>query len=120
MKINARLLQEKLETFRIKIENIKIIPGPVVTLYEFVPAAGIKISQIESLQDDIALALKARGIRLIAPMPGKGTVGIEIPNHVRETVRIRSVINTERFRSIDMQLPLAFGKIQQVRLWLMI
>lgn len=110
LKINARLLQEKLETFRIKIENIKIIPGPVVTLYEFVPAAGIKISQIESLQDDIALALKARGIRLIAPMPGKGTVGIEIPNHVRETVRIRSVINTERFRSIDMQLPLAFGK----------
>lgn len=110
LKLNARLLQEKLETFKIKIEKLKITPGPVVTLYEFVPAAGIKISQIESLQDDIALAMKARGIRLIAPMPGKGTVGIEIPNHVRETVRIRSVINTDRFRSADMQLPLAFGK----------
>ncbi|MFN3781326.1 MAG: DNA translocase FtsK 4TM domain-containing protein, partial [Candidatus Kapaibacteriota bacterium] len=80
LKQNARLLQEKLETFKIYIENLTVIPGPVVTQYEFVPAPGIKISRIQSLADDIALGLKAKGIRIIAPVPGKGTVGIEIPN----------------------------------------
>src|SRR5690606_12837988 len=80
LKTHARLLQEKLRTFNIEIEDLTVTPGPVVTLFEFVPAAGIKLSQIESLGDDIALALKARGIRIIAPIPGKGTVGVEIPN----------------------------------------
>ncbi len=110
LKENARILQEKLATFNIQIENLTVTPGPVVTLYEFVPAAGIKVAQIESLADDIALALKARGIRIIAPIPGKGTVGVEIPNHKPAMVRIRSVINTARFREASHRLPLALGK----------
>lgn len=110
LKTNARLLQEKLRTFNIEIEDLTVTPGPVVTLFEFVPAAGIKLSQIESLGDDIALALKARGIRIIAPIPGKGTVGVEIPNNNPAMVRIRSVLNTVKFREADMQLPLALGK----------
>jgi S-DNA-T family DNA segregation ATPase FtsK/SpoIIIE len=110
LKENARILQEKLGTFNIQIENLTVTPGPVVTLYEFVPAAGIKIAQIESLADDIALALKARGIRIIAPIPGKGTVGVEIPNHKPAMVRIRSVLNTVKFREASHALPLALGK----------
>lgn len=110
LKTNARLLQEKLRTFNIEIEDLTVTPGPVVTLFEFVPAAGIKLSQIESLGDDIALALKARGIRIIAPIPGKGTVGVEIPNNNPAMVRIRSVLNTTKFREADMRLPLALGK----------
>lgn len=107
---NARILQQKLGTFNIQIENLTVTPGPVVTLYEFVPAAGIKLSQIESLADDIALAMKARGIRIIAPIPGKGTVGVEIPNHKPAMVRIRSVLNTSKFREATSRLPLALGK----------
>ncbi|MBC8124134.1 MAG: DNA translocase FtsK 4TM domain-containing protein [Candidatus Kapabacteria bacterium] len=76
LEANARTLQEKLETFRVRIENLTVTPGPVVTQYEFVPASGIKVSQIEALADDIALALKAQGVRIIAPIPGRGTVGI--------------------------------------------
>ncbi|MEO5928413.1 MAG: DNA translocase FtsK, partial [Candidatus Kapaibacterium sp.] len=110
LKENGRILQEKLSTFNIQIENLTVTPGPVVTLYEFVPAAGIKIAQIESLADDIALALKARGIRIIAPIPGKGTVGVEIPNHKPAMVRIRSVLNTTKFREAEVRLPLALGK----------
>lgn len=110
LKENGRILQEKLGTFNIQIENLTVTPGPVVTLYEFVPAAGIKIAQIESLTDDIALAMKARGIRIIAPIPGKGTVGVEIPNHKPAMVRIRSVLNTTRFREAAFRLPLALGK----------
>lgn len=110
LKLHARLLQEKLRTFNIEIEDLTVTPGPVVTLFEFVPAAGIKLSQIESLSDDIALALKARGIRIIAPIPGKGTVGVEIPNRHPAMVRIRSVLNTTKFREADLHLPLALGK----------
>ena len=110
LKTHARLLQEKLRTFNIEIEDLTVTPGPVVTLFEFVPAAGIKLSQIESLGDDIALALKARGIRIIAPIPGKGTVGVEIPNRQPALVRIRSVLNTTKFREADHHLPLALGK----------
>ncbi|MBC8146335.1 MAG: DNA translocase FtsK 4TM domain-containing protein, partial [bacterium] len=110
LKENGRILQEKLSTFDIEIEDLQVTPGPVVTLYEFVPAPGIKISRIESLADDIALALKARGIRIIAPIPGKGTVGVEIPNHKPAMVRIRSVLNTAKFRENNFRLPLALGK----------
>jgi DNA segregation ATPase FtsK/SpoIIIE, S-DNA-T family len=110
LKENGRILQEKLATFDIEIEDLQVTPGPVVTLYEFVPAPGIKISRIESLADDIALALKARGIRIIAPIPGKGTVGVEIPNHKPAMVRIRSVLNTAKFRENNFRLPLALGK----------
>lgn len=108
--MNARILQEKLGTFKIAIENVEVTPGPVVTQYEFVPAAGIKISQIESLSDDMALALKARGIRIIAPIPGKGTVGIEIPNHNPSTIYFRSIINNSKFYDSEHRLPLALGK----------
>lgn len=110
LKMNARILQEKLETFKIFIENLTVTPGPVVTQYEFVPAAGIKISRIENLADDIAMALKARGIRIIAPVPGKGTVGIEIPNLKPATVRFSSVIKSKKFHDNTMKLPIALGK----------
>lgn len=107
---NARILQEKLETFRIRIENLTVQPGPVVTQYEFVPAAGIKVSQIESLGDDIALALKAPGVRIIAPIPGRGTVGIEIPNHNPALVRFSSIIRSPKYHNPDIKLPIAMGK----------
>jgi len=107
---NARILQEKLETFKISIENIEITPGPVVTLYEFVPAPGIKISKIEALADDIEMALKAKGVRIIAPMPGKGTVGVEIPNSKPKIVRFGDIVASEKFRRTEARLPLAFGK----------
>jgi len=110
LKENARLLQEKLETFKINIENLTVTPGPVVTQYEFVPASGIKISQIENLSDDIALALKAKGIRIIAPIPGRGTVGIEIPNHNPSVVLFSSIIKSPKFHDNNNRLPLALGK----------
>lgn len=107
---NARILQEKLETFRVKIENLTVQPGPVVTQYEFVPASGIKVAQIEALADDIALALKAPAVRIQAPVPGKGTVGIEIPNHKPALVRFSSVIKSPRYHNPDIKLPIALGK----------
>ncbi len=107
---NARLLQEKLETFRIGIENLTVTPGPIVTQYEFVPAAGVKISQIEGLADDIALALKAPGVRIIAPVPGRGTIAVEIPNHRRVLVRFRSIVESPVFQQSDALLPLGLGK----------
>jgi len=110
LKANAELLRAKLSDFSVEIESVSVTPGPVVTLYELVPAAGVKISRIESLQDDIALALKAKGIRIIAPMPGKGTVGVEIPNHNPSLVTIRSIINSAKFRDSKATLPIAMGK----------
>ncbi len=107
---NARILQEKLETFKINIENLTVTPGPVVTQYEFVPAAGIKISKIESLVDDLAMALKARGIRIIAPIPGKGTVGIEIPNSNPSLVTFKSLVLSKQFKEDKYKLPVALGK----------
>jgi len=110
LKAKAELLRAKLSDFSVEIDSVAVTPGPVVTLYELVPAPGVKISRIESLQDDIALALKARGIRIIAPMPGKGTVGVEIPNQHPSLVTIRSVINSAKFRDSKAALPLAMGK----------
>ncbi len=110
LKMNAKILQEKLETFNIAIENLEITPGPVVTQYEFVPAQGIKISRIESLSDDIAMALKARGIRIIAPIPGKGTVGLEIPNLKPIMVRFSSLLKSAKFYDNKFTLPIALGK----------
>jgi S-DNA-T family DNA segregation ATPase FtsK/SpoIIIE len=110
LKGNAELLRSKLADFGVAIESVSVTPGPVVTLYEIVPATGVKISRIESLQDDIALALKAKGIRIIAPIPGKGTVGVEIPNHNPSLVTIRSVINSAKFRDSKATLPIAMGK----------
>lgn len=110
LEMNARILQEKLETFKIYIENLTVTPGPVVTQYEFVPAAGIKISKIESLADDLAMALKAPGIRIIAPIPGKGTVGVEIPNSKPQVVRFYENISSDRYNNTKHALPLALGK----------
>jgi S-DNA-T family DNA segregation ATPase FtsK/SpoIIIE len=107
---NGRLLQEKLLKFGIEIEKVTATPGPVVTLYELVPAANVKLSKIESLQDDIALALKARGIRMIIPIPGKGTVGVEIPNSKAQIVRIKSILASAKYQSSNKLLPIAFGK----------
>ncbi len=107
---NGKLLQEKLLKFGIEIEKVFATPGPVVTLYELVPAPHIKLSKIESLQDDIALAMKARGIRMIIPIPGKGTVGVEIPNSVAQMVSIRDVLASKKYRETDKLLPIAFGK----------
>lgn len=110
LKQNAQILQDKLETFKIIIENLAVTPGPVVTQYEFVPAAGIKISRIENLADDIAMALKAKGIRIIAPIPGKGTVGIEIPNKKPSIVSFSSIAKSNKFKNIKLNLPMALGK----------
>jgi S-DNA-T family DNA segregation ATPase FtsK/SpoIIIE len=99
-----------LVNFKIGIQSIKATIGPTVTLYEIVPDAGIKISRIKNLEDDIALSLAALGIRIIAPIPGKGTIGIEVPNKNREMVSIRSVLATSAFQKTDKELPIAIGK----------
>ncbi|MFI5145128.1 MAG: DNA translocase FtsK, partial [Ignavibacteria bacterium] len=110
LKENGKLLQNKLLNFDVRIDKVIATPGPVVTLYELIPAEDVKLSKIESLQDDIALALKARGIRMIIPIPGKGTVGVEIPNHNPKMVKIRSVIGSKKFSDSGYQLPIALGK----------
>jgi len=107
---NGRLLQAKLLKFGIEVEKVFATPGPVVTLYELVPAADVKLSKIESLQDDIALAMKAKGIRMIIPIPGKGTVGVEIPNKKAQLVRIKSLLVSQKFHDSKKSLPVAFGK----------
>ena len=99
-----------LTNFKIGISSIKATIGPTVTLYEIVPDAGIKISRIKNLEDDIALSLAALGIRIIAPIPGKGTIGIEVPNKNREMVSIRSVLGSPGFVKTDKELPIAIGK----------
>ncbi|KUG25050.1 cell division protein ftsk [hydrocarbon metagenome] len=108
LKHNAELLKEKLSLFDIAIEDISVTPGPVVTLYEIVPSPGVKISRIVSLEHDIALALAARGIRIIAPIPGKSAIGVEIPNAQSQIVKARSVI--AKLKESKAELPLALGK----------
>ena len=110
LRANADLLRSKLEVFDIQIESVSVIPGPVVTLYELVPAQGVKISRITSLADDLALALQARGIRIIAPIPGKGAVGVEIPNKKPQIVRFRSIVSSPKFKDMRFNLPIAMGK----------
>jgi DNA segregation ATPase FtsK/SpoIIIE, S-DNA-T family len=105
---NAELLKEKLKLFDIEIKDISVTPGPVVTLYEIVPAPGVKISRIVSLEHDIALALAARGIRIIAPIPGKSAIGVEIPNAEATIVRAKSVLS--KLSEVKMELPIALGK----------
>ncbi len=108
LKRNAALLKDKLALFDIQIDDITVTPGPVVTLYEIVPAPGVKISRIVSLEHDIALALAARGIRIIAPIPGKSAIGVEIPNAQSTIVRASSVL--KRIKDSKDELPLALGK----------
>lgn len=107
---NKDRIVKTLNDFKIGISSIKATIGPTVTLYEIVPDAGIKISRIRNLEDDIALSLAALGIRIIAPIPGKGTIGIEVPNKNREMVEIRSILATESFRDTEKALPVALGK----------
>jgi len=106
----ASVIEEKLGDFGVKARVVKVTPGPVITLYEVNPAPGVKISRIENLRDDLALALKADGLRIIAPIPGKDVVGIEVPNQVRETVYLRSVLHSEAFREADSKLTIVLGK----------
>lgn len=107
---NKDKILETLVNFKIGISSIKATIGPTVTLYEIVPEAGVKISKIKNLEDDIALSLAALGIRIIAPIPGKGTIGIEVPNKNREMVSIKSVLSTEKFMKSDKELPVALGR----------
>ena len=110
LEANKDKIVETLINFKIGISSIKATIGPTVTLYEIVPEAGVKISKIKNLEDDIALSLSALGIRIIAPIPGKGTIGIEVPNKNRETVSMRSVVNTEKFMRSNQELPIILGK----------
>ena len=110
LQANKNKIVETLGNYGIAIEKIKATIGPTVTLYEIVPAAGIRISKIKNLEDDIALSLAALGIRIIAPIPGKGTIGIEVPNSKPETVSMRSVLASEKFQNNKYALPCAIGK----------
>ena len=107
---NKNRIVETLNNYKIGIASIKATIGPTVTLYEIVPDAGIRISKIKNLEDDIALSLSALGIRIIAPIPGKGTIGIEVPNKNATVVSMRSVIASQKFQKAEMQLPVALGK----------
>jgi S-DNA-T family DNA segregation ATPase FtsK/SpoIIIE len=107
---NKNRIIETLNHYKIEIAKIKATIGPTVTLYEIVPAPGVRISKIKSLEDDIALSLAALGIRIIAPIPGKGTIGIEVPNSKPDVVSMRSLIASDKFQNADMELPLVLGK----------
>lgn len=106
---NARIV-EVLNSFGVQIREIKATVGPTITLYEITPAEGVRISKIRNLGDDIALSLSALGIRIIAPIPGKGTIGIEVPNKKKNIVSMESVLNSRKFQETTMELPIALGK----------
>src|SRR5699024_7168136 len=110
IKENKRIILDKLKRHKIEIRSINAIVGPTVTLYELDPAPDVKISKIESYANDLKMATAAKGLRIMAPIPGRSAVGIEVPNGQRETVFIKSVINTKKFVESDYELPLAFGK----------
>jgi len=107
---NKNKIVETLSHYKIDIAKIKATVGPTVTLYEIVPAPGVRISKIKNLEDDIALSLSALGIRIIAPIPGKGTIGIEVPNSKPDMVSMRSLIASEKFQNSDFELPIVVGK----------
>ena len=110
LEANKKRIVDTLANYNIAIEKIKATIGPTVTLYEIIPAAGVRIAKIKNLQDDIALCLSAIGIRIIAPIPGKGTVGIEVPNQKPQTVSMKSVLGSERFQKCGYELPFGVGK----------
>ncbi len=107
---NQKRIVDTLANYKIDIEKIKASIGPTVTLYEIIPAPGIRISKIQNLESDIALSLAALGIRIIAPIPGKGTIGIEVPNTKPEMVPMKGLLRSEKFAMADMDLPVALGK----------
>ncbi len=110
LEANKNRIVETLNNYSINIDKIKATIGPTVTLYEIVPAAGVRISKIKNLEDDIALSLAAMGIRIIAPIPGKGTIGIEVPNQNPEIVSIKSILGSDKFQHTKFQLPFGMGK----------
>jgi S-DNA-T family DNA segregation ATPase FtsK/SpoIIIE len=110
LETNKRILLDKLDTYNVEIEDISAVVGPTVTRYELTPAPGVKVSRIKSLEDDLAMALAAPSVRMMAPIPGKSAVGVEIPNQNRELVRLREVLGTAKFRDTDMALPIPMGK----------
>jgi S-DNA-T family DNA segregation ATPase FtsK/SpoIIIE len=110
LEANKDQIIETLLNYKIEIIKIRATIGPTVTLYEIIPAPGVRISRIKNLEDDIALSLSALGIRIIAPIPGKGTIGIEVPNKRQQIVSMREVLHSEKFRKAKMDLPIALGK----------
>ena len=110
IKANNKRIVEVLNSFSVDIKDIKATVGPTITLYEITPAEGVRISKIRNLEDDIALSLSALGIRIIAPIPGKGTIGIEVPNKKANIVSMESILNSRKFQETKMELPIALGK----------
>jgi S-DNA-T family DNA segregation ATPase FtsK/SpoIIIE len=108
--MNARILEKKLKDFGVEGEVVEVKPGPVVTMYEFLPAPGVKVNKIAGLSDDLTMALSALSIRIVAPIPGRGVVGIEIPNKDRETVYLKDIFQSNEFQSSRSRLPMALGK----------
>ena len=110
LETNKNQIINTLKNYDIEIQKIYATVGPTVTLYEIVPAPGVRISRIKNLEDDIALSLAALGIRIIAPIPGKGTIGIEVPNVKKTVVSMRTLLNSEKFQNNNFSLPIAIGK----------
>ena len=106
----ARFLEQKLRDFGVQGEVVQVLPGPVITMYEYAPASGVKVNKIVNLQDDLALVMRAVSVRVVAPVPGKGVVGIEIPNKHRETVRLRDILGSDAVGASTSKLSLALGK----------
>ncbi len=110
LEMNARRVEKKLADFGVEGEVVEILPGPVITMFEYKPAPGIKISKVAGLADDLALALRAPSIRIVAPIPGKAAIGIEIPNNQRETVFLKEIVSSPPFTDSKYELPIALGK----------
>lgn len=110
LQLKTKMIEDTLKNYNIGIKKISATIGPTVTLYEIVPQDGVRIAKIKNLEDDIALSLAALGIRIIAPIPGRGTIGIEVPNEKPAMVSMRSALSSARFQTADMDLPIAFGK----------
>ena len=106
----ARFLERKLREFGVEGEVVQVSPGPVITMYEFAPAAGVKVNKIANLQDDLALVMRALSVRIVAPIPGKAVVGIEVPNARRETIALRSLVDSEEFQGSPSRLSMVLGK----------
>ncbi|MCF8128002.1 MAG: DNA translocase FtsK [Deltaproteobacteria bacterium] len=110
LEMNARRLEKKLEDFGVEGEVVEILPGPVITMYEYKPAPGVKISKVAGLSDDLALTLRAQSIRIVAPIPGKAAIGIEIPNNQREIVYLQEMLSSSAYNDTKSKLPIALGK----------
>jgi DNA segregation ATPase FtsK/SpoIIIE, S-DNA-T family len=110
LEMNARRLEKKLEDFGVEGEVVEILPGPVITMYEYKPAPGVKISKVAGLSDDLALTLRAQSIRIVAPIPGKAAIGIEIPNNQREMVYLKELLSSSAYTDTKSKLPIALGK----------